>query len=274
MLSHLLVAALVVAMVNLGFWQVRRLDERRGVNALVESRRALPVDDVALVVEPGVGTAAAIDAAAGATYRRVSATGAYDTANEVVVRSRSLGGRPGVWVLTPLVLDGGEALVVNRGFVAVAGTPDGVPTEAAAPIGDVEVEGLLRPTQEHGRFGATDPPEGRLPDLARADLVRLQQQVPYELYPVYLDLATQSPPVADLPVLLPEPELDDGPHLGYAAQWFIFSAIATFGYPLILRRQARAFEAGAGSVGDAPAGNDGGRSSDDGSDRDPVPASR
>ena len=35
---------------------------------------------------------------------------------------------------------------------------------------------------------------------------------------------------------VPPPELSEGPHLGYAAQWFIFSTIAVIGYPLVLRR--------------------------------------
>jgi cytochrome oxidase assembly protein ShyY1 len=39
--------------------------------------------------------------------------------------------------------------------------------------------------------------------------------------------------------VLPEPALDEGPHLGYAVQWFIFSTIALVGYPLIIRRSAR-----------------------------------
>jgi hypothetical protein len=33
--------------------------------------------------------------------------------------------------------------------------------------------------------------------------------------------------------------LDEGPHLSYAVQWFIFSIIAIVGYPMILRRTAR-----------------------------------
>jgi cytochrome oxidase assembly protein ShyY1 len=39
--------------------------------------------------------------------------------------------------------------------------------------------------------------------------------------------------------VLPEPILDEGPHFGYAVQWFIFSTIALVGYPLIIRRSAR-----------------------------------
>jgi surfeit locus 1 family protein len=42
-----------------------------------------------------------------------------------------------------------------------------------------------------------------------------------------------------LPVVLPEPELDEGPHLSYAVQWFVFATIAAVGYPLVLRRLSR-----------------------------------
>jgi surfeit locus 1 family protein len=37
---------------------------------------------------------------------------------------------------------------------------------------------------------------------------------------------------------LPELDLSEGPHLGYALQWFTFAALLTFGYPVYLRRQA------------------------------------
>jgi hypothetical protein len=40
-------------------------------------------------------------------------------------------------------------------------------------------------------------------------------------------------------VLVPTPELSDGPHLGYAGQWFIFALLTVIVYPLLLRRVAR-----------------------------------
>ena len=35
----------------------------------------------------------------------------------------------------------------------------------------------------------------------------------------------------------PIPELDDGPHLSYAFQWFAFATIATVGYVILVRRE-------------------------------------
>ena len=55
LLSHLFVVALVVAMVGLGFWQLRRLDEKRDRNELIESRREQPVVPVGALLAPGPG---------------------------------------------------------------------------------------------------------------------------------------------------------------------------------------------------------------------------
>ena len=35
------------------------------------------------------------------------------------------------------------------------------------------------------------------------------------------------------------PELDDGPHLSYAVQWFLFSALAVLGLIALVRKTAR-----------------------------------
>ena len=40
-------------------------------------------------------------------------------------------------------------------------------------------------------------------------------------------------------VALGPPQPEEGPHLAYAVQWFIFTTIAAGGYALLLRRVAR-----------------------------------
>ncbi|CAN5132597.1 SURF1 family protein [soil metagenome] len=250
LLSHLVVALAVALMVALGVWQLRRLDDRRDLNASIRSRQAVAVEDVAGIVSPEAGP----DQADAVVYRRATASGTYNHDSEILVRNRTLDGRPGAWVLTPLVASDGTAVVVNRGWIPTQGVPDGVPFEARAPTGRVEVHGLLLASQERGSFGPTDPAEGVLDTLARADLGRLEQQVPFDLYPVYLQLESADPAPAPIPELLPGPELSEGPHLGYAAQWFIFSLIAAVGYPLILRRTAQS-GGGAGGSSRPPDGD-------------------
>src|SRR5215213_4845916 len=215
LVGTIIAVLLIVLFVNLGFWQLRRLDEKRDRNARIEERSSRPVGRIDEVVDPRAG----FDDVGRLVYRRVSARGRYDPTGEVRIRSRSLDGRPGVWVVTPLRLDDGTALAVNRGFVPMS---TDVP---APPGGEVEVTGLVFATQERRGIGPRDPAEGVLGDLSRLDLSRLQKQYDADLYPVWLQLQRQDPPVdeeAD-PMLLPEPKQDEGPHLSYAMQWFLFA---------------------------------------------------
>lgn len=240
-IRHVLVVALVVTMVTLGFWQLRRLDEKRDHKALVEARQEQPVAGVDAVVPSG----AAVDDAAvdGVLYRRVRATGTYEADDTVVVENRTVNGVSGAWVLTPLRLDDGRAVVVNRGFIRFDREGAIVPPEP--PAGRVTVEGLVFPSQRRGTFGPTDPVDGRLAVLARVDLDRYAAQLDYELLPAYVQLVTsdpgEPPAAAGVPelVALGPPVPDEGPHLSYAVQWFIFTTIAAGGYGLLLRKVAR-----------------------------------
>ena len=228
LVGTIIALVVVVLFVGLGFWQLRRLDEKRDRNVAIGERSSRPVRPVDEVVDPRAGFGGVDDL----VYRRASATGRYDPDGEVRIRSRSLEGRPGLHVVTPLRLEDGTALAVNRGFVPLS---TDVP---APPGGEVEVTGLLFATQERRGIGPQDPATGVLPELSRLDLARLQEQYEADLYPMWLQLQRQDPAVGEgtLPLLLPEPDQDEGPHLSYAVQWFLFAAIGTIGWPLVLRR--------------------------------------
>lgn len=236
MVGHLLVITLVVAFVNFGFWQLRRLEERRDANAIVEARSSMPVQPLGGVVDATAGFGE-VDHL---PYRRVTARGAYDAGASVLVRSRALRGRPGFHVLTPLVTDDGTTLVVNRGFAPYSSDAAEVLAATRPVEGEVEVTGLLLGTQERQGIGPTDPAGGRLDEISRVDLARLQEQYAGDLYPVYLQLEAQSPPPAGaLPEVLGAPEQSEGNHLSYAVQWFLFAAVGAIGWPVLLRHTAR-----------------------------------
>jgi cytochrome oxidase assembly protein ShyY1 len=229
-----LILLLVVVMLNLALWQLRRLDERRDRNDRVAAALAatpVPIGDGQDVAE----------------WTTVSATGTFDPSQQVLIRNRSYRGQPGYHVVTPLVGTDGTAVLVNRGWVPLAGDDDQLDVPPP-PTGEVTVIGHVRPSQRRGRFfSPSDPADGRLEQLYRVDVPRVSEQAPYPLLPVYVELTSLDPPVRPasepgaivLPIPVPPPEQGDGPHLAYAGQWVLFSACAVVGWVIVVRRRAR-----------------------------------
>jgi surfeit locus 1 family protein len=229
MVVHLLVAVLAVVFVRLGFWQLDRLEERRLENTVTEQRYLAEPVELGELLSGAGGDFESLE------YRRALAAGRFDPASEVLIRSQVYRGSAGFHVITPLGGEDGSAVLVNRGWVPLV--LDQVPVaRALPPEGVVTVEGWIRPTRERQALGPVDPAEGRLVALSRVDIARIQKQVPYELAPVYLVLVGEQG--NELPVPLKPPRFDDeGPHLGYAIQWFSFALIGIVGYGFLLRRR-------------------------------------
>jgi len=251
-LFTLLMAGLVVLMVNLAFWQLRRLHERRDSNAQItehvhEGPIALP-----LVVTPATTDAGVQDE----EWRTVTATGTYLPADEVLIRNRSQDSNDGYHVVTPFRTTSGTTVLVNRGWIPLEQQSDTTPTPPAPPTGSVTITGRLRAGQHKGRyFSPTDPPSGRLKQLYRVDIARIGRQVSYPLLPAYLELESTTPaPAGPEPALIALPELDEGPHLSYAVQWFFFSCCAIAGWILAVRRSAKQREEAAERAADIEEG--------------------
>src|SRR4051812_43366043 len=111
--SHVFVLLMCFAMINLGFWQIRRLHEKQTHNRHYRERSSAPAVPVSRLMTPASTTADVHRL----EFRRVTATGRYRPDQEVLVRGRSQDEAPGSWVLTPLELSDGTAVVVNRGWI-------------------------------------------------------------------------------------------------------------------------------------------------------------
>jgi len=233
---HLLVLVMIVAMINLGFWQLRRLDQRREFNAEVRANEAAAVVPLPEVLPDGAQpTGDQLDAL---EWRRVTATGRFDATGELLVDQRSQDGLAGQVVLTPLVLDDGRVLLVERGFVPLA--IGNQPVEVAPPPDDtVTVTGRLRASERRRAGGITDADTSDNV-IPRVDIRALADELPGDVVPMFIEMtelpADQAGPY---PELLAEPALSEGPHLGYAVQWFIFSTCAAVGWVLAVRRSIR-----------------------------------
>lgn len=231
--SHLFAAAVVVSFVLLGFWQLDRLDQRRAANALIEDRSA----DVLVLggaPEPVEEDGSDLD------YRAVEAVVTFVDGDLARIANRSANGVAGEHVVGLVELADGTPLAVNRGFVPLDPEVELDPV----PAGPVPVTGWLRGTVERGRFGAADTGQGDL--LPRFDTDRLALRAGRGLPPVWLQLATVDGAEAGpsgLPEAVPLPPPTEGPHLGYALQWFTFAVLGAAFYVALLVRRARGHRA-------------------------------
>lgn len=250
---HLLAAAVAAGFVGLGLWQLGRHQRLGDRNDLLEARLAAPATsylDARAVFDPD----APLGADADPSYRRVLVEGTFAPEHEVLLRGRSLAGQPGHHVLTPLLTreDGapsGRAVLVDRGWIPYRLDDPNLPT-FAPPEGEVRIVGRLMPEAEEpagplAALAPRDPPEGPLEIVARADVDRLQEQMPFPLDGFVVELERYLRPEggavgAELPIVPPAPGPEGGPHLSYALQWFFFAAVAVVGYPLMLRRRLTA----------------------------------
>lgn len=235
---HLGVAALIVLMVNLGFWQLRRLEEKRTFNALVGNRTEQPVRELFRLPDPAVP--------ADSEWLRVSVTGTYDAGRSLRVVNRSQDGMAGWDQVVPLRTERFGVILVNRGFIPLSGD-----VQADVPDGEIGVVGYLRASQSRGTLGAVDSTDPGNRDFQRFDIPLMSKQFDSSVYPMYLQRIKESPmPKGDWPALVAFPTLSEGPHQSYAVQWFFFSSVALAAWVVVTRRKWRA---GAASAPATPA---------------------
>jgi surfeit locus 1 family protein len=231
---HLLVLLAVVVLVNLGLWQLRRLDQRRTLNRAIEAGLSQP--PVALTnveIEPDE-----------LHRRRVSVTGEFDNAESIILRGRSLNGQPGAELVVPLRLGhSDQAILINRGWIPLE-TSKSEARRIYDVEGEITVEGIAYRTQTRPDtfLAPTDPTpepgEDRLDSWFRVDIDRIQDQLDYALAPIFIEQAPV-PGSAALPLPPERSDLSDGPHLGYALQWFSFAVILIVLYAVFVGRELK-----------------------------------
>ena len=218
--------------VRLGFWQLSRLRERQAANRVALSARTVPpisLDHINLNIS---------DDLANLAQHRVIATGRYDLERDIVLRGLALDGVPGVHVVTPLLLPGQEtAVLVDRGFVP---TPDAVTvdTDSLRERGPMRVIGIAIPIQTEGGGGGKPVEHAGRTTWGRLDLMALRERLPYPILPVYLRQLPDSN-LPRFPRRVPPPPLDEGPHLSYAVQWFLFAVMAVLFGVLVVNRSEK-----------------------------------
>jgi cytochrome oxidase assembly protein ShyY1 len=230
-----LVAAFV--MVLLGFWQLDRYHQRTAINDRIDAGAAATPMPLAKVLagppQPRSKGSLGPSPAEDMRWTRVTITGRFDRANEVLVRGRTVEGAVGFEVITPLVLADGSAVLVDRGWVAPAnGGALIAPPVPAAPEGTVTVNGSLRPPESRGAQPQTV--SGHL-ETRRISPGAIGKVVPYALFDAYIAV-DQAQPGLTAVTAEKENALQNG---GYVIQWWLFAAGTIIGFVYVARREAR-----------------------------------
>ena len=233
-ISAFLVGVLIaIACVRLGFWQLDRLDERRERNAQIESRLEQPA-------RPLAGLRAEYhDDPEELAYRHAITEGTYRSEDEFISVGRIYGDVKGALVATPVDLPDGSVLIVVRGIVP--GDSVGPPMVGyETPGTPVVIEGRLSAGEEASRISEPVPDNGDLTSLNRLDLAFVDEWVDGDVLAFSLLLDEQHPSgPGDQPTPIPNEELTEGSHLGYAVQWFAFAIIAFAGAVGLMWRAGR-----------------------------------
>ena len=133
------VIALVI-LIALGSWQMYRMQWKAGLIAEFETRaHAAPQDVMAIDVESPV------------RYQRVQVAGTWLHQHEVQLIGRTFEGTAGYHVITPLMLNDGRMVMINRGWVSQDyRMPDSRPfTQTSDPV---TFEGIIRLPAQKGYF--------------------------------------------------------------------------------------------------------------------------
>jgi surfeit locus 1 family protein len=231
-LTTLLVILGAAICVRLGIWQLDRLAQRRAFNAHYSQETQMP---------PLVLKAAPQDDLTAMEYRAVEVTGTYDFENQVALRNRYHDNEYGYHLLTPLILSDGTAVIVERGWIPAEGNSTPADWRKYDVTGPVTIKGIIRLGQTKPDIGGVPDPtltpgQTRLDFWNITNLERIASQVPYKLLPVFIQPNPDDTLAAPPYPYQPEVDISEGPHFGYALQWFAFASILFFGYPFYLRR--------------------------------------
>lgn len=250
----IITAILVIAFTYTAFsflapWQLGKNKDKNAFNQRLE--QSLQVDPAPITdVIPGDGGSVGVDK----EWTRVALQGHFLPDKEVLLRNRPVESAHSYQSLTPFRLDGGQTVLVHRGWVAVEG--DGAaPKLKRAPGGDVKVTGFIRmseavpsakPSQSQGYTQVTGMSTKQISeatgeDLA-ADYVQLDSESVDRLNGMAGgdsagagagggDAGAGGGSGAEVPDLqaLPLPHLDGGTNLSYGIQWIAFGILAPAG---------------------------------------------
>ncbi|MGH8221294.1 MAG: SURF1 family protein [Steroidobacteraceae bacterium] len=212
-----LTIALCVAFVQLGRWQWHKAEWRQAEwNAFARGAdRAVALGSRGTAAVP--------------RFQRVVAAGRFDPAHQFLLDNRIENGDAGYEVLTPLTLDDGRVLLVDRGWVPFTGYRSRLPDVRLQASGPVRLTGRIDELPVGGlAFGRRAPDAGphwpkvtSYPRMAQLAAVLAAAAPAVRLEPRILLLDPREP-YGYVRAWQP-PGMSPARHLSYAAQWWLFA---------------------------------------------------
>jgi cytochrome oxidase assembly protein ShyY1 len=224
--------AFAIACGFLSNWQLARSKEAAAANALIAAN--FDSKPVPLTTE----LPALTSYSASQEWTRVTVTGTYETALQLLARNRPFNGNPGFEVLTPLRTADGSLFIVDRGWVPTGNDSDDPEHVPAPPTGTVTVVARLKASEPAiaGRTATGD-------QVGTIQLSVVKEKL--DGADVYtgayglLDSESPAPASGPAPTVTAPPTQDEGLHWSYMIQWIIFALIGFFGLGYALRTEYR-----------------------------------
>ena len=170
-------------------------------------------------------------------WRRVVASGTWRDAAQLLVDNRIVDGRAGFAVVTPLALDDGRAVLVDRGWTPAGAGGMRVP-RVAAPSGRATIEGrVVVPPARYLELGEAAAPSGNV--WQNLDPARIAAATGLKLLPIVIEQDPAAP--ADGLTRHWAPAGPDATtHRMYMFQWYAFAAlVAVLWIALTVKRWRR-----------------------------------
>lgn len=232
-LSLVLVFAVVCSL--LGAWQFdRRGEARTEIDRIDSNYDSRPVAIETLL--PELDSFDHDD-----KWSTVVLTGEYLVGEQMLVRGRPFNGRVGFEVLVPLRLENGAIFVVDRGWIPVASDGLSPTTIPVAPAGRVTVVVRLKAGEVQIGGRTTIEASNQLATIHLPEIAKRLDQPTYT--GAYGLVASEDPRPTDAPLRSQRPVRDEGPHLSYALQWYVFALLGFIGYGWAIRHEYRVLNA-------------------------------
>ncbi len=197
--------------IRLGYWQLHRADEKRQLlSAYQRASKQVPQRLLRIPLPK--------------QYQRVYLEGHY-LPIILLLDNQHHDHQYGYEVLSPMVLENGDSVIVDRGWVKGDPSRQHWPV-LTTPIHKIKLSGqIYYPPGKSWLLGSGfEVKRGDLAIIETLDIAMMRQFLHKSLYPFIIRQSPDSPGgyVCDWPIVASTPER----HMGYAIQWFLFACIA------------------------------------------------